>query len=261
MSDQGYKKLENQPLKFVLAEFQFSPVLQMAEYIPKLHERLRDVYPMMQTRSDQSVQVSPGGIEVTSLPSWSFVSANKRNALDINQERIVFCTSDYPRFEGFSGYCRTALETLQEIIKPALLIRIGLRYGDLITLSEQEKMTDLVDGHFIVPETISDLGSNAQRRGEIFFRTESGTLAIRTIYGHHNLSVMPDIKGMPVIIDDEHIPGERMLLDFDHSWEDPVNPHNFNVDSILDRLEALHNVSREAFWKVTTDYARNQKWS
>ena len=65
-----YKKLENQPLKFVLAEFRFSPVMQIAEYIPKIQEALRKQYPIQDKRSEQTVQVQPGGIAVSAIDRW-----------------------------------------------------------------------------------------------------------------------------------------------------------------------------------------------
>ena len=262
MSELVYKKLENQPLKFVLAEFQFSPVLQMADYIPKLHDRLRQEYPIPSKRTEQAVQVQQTGINLSAVDSWSFLSANKKNAVDINQNRMVFCTSDYPRFQGFSELCRNALVALAEVVNPALILRIGLRYGDLLTLSEGESMTDLVDTHFTPSDAVRSLGGDKrQQRGEIFLKTEHGELAIRTLYGFHNLSIMPDTQGIPIEIDLDNDSSERMLLDLDHFWTSQQSPEQFDVEQILERLSSLHQVSRDAFWKVTTEYARNEKWS
>jgi len=256
-----YKKLNNQPLKFVLAEFRFSPVMEIAKYIPVLQEALRKQYPMPEKKQEQVVQVQPNGINMASLDRWSFMSANKKSAIDINQERLIYATAEYPRFEGFSEACKYAINTLIDIVDPTLILRIGLRYSDLIKVDENEKISDLVDSHFTFPDSIQNLGQAKQNTSETYLKTDIGGLAIRTLYGHHNLSCLPDAKGLPISIKIDDTPSERMILDFDHSWEPTEEPVSFETDEILQKLEALHKVSREAFWKLTTDDARNLKWA
>lgn len=256
-----YKKLENQPLKFVLAEFRFSPVMQISEYIPKLQEALRKEYPIPDKKGDQVVQVQPGGISVTQIDRWAFISANKRSAIDINQERLVYVTADYPRFEGFAEACSKALNSLIEIVEPSLILRIGLRYSDLVIVDEGEKISDLVDSQFGTPSCINNLGTIQQQRSESFLSTKLGGLAIRTLYGHHNLSCLPDVQGLPILIDADDSTNERIILDFDHYWEPAGDPVSFEADTIIEYLKKLHDISREAFWSATTDYARDEKWS
>ncbi|ADJ27329.1 TIGR04255 family protein [Nitrosococcus watsonii] len=257
----GYKKLENQPLKFVLAEFRFSPVMQIAEYIPKIQEALRKQYPIEKTQSEQTVQVQPGGIAVSTVNRWAFISADKKSAIEINQERLVYITAEYPRFDGFSAACKQAIETLVDIVEPSLILRIGLRYSDLITIDDGEEITELVNEHFGLPSCIESLGVARQHSTDTFLRTDMGGLAIRTLYGKHNLSCLPDVQGLPISISADATPSERIILDFDHYWEAKDEAASFKTNDVIERLATLHETSREAFWKVTTDYARNQKWA
>lgn len=256
-----YKKLHKQPLKFVLAEFRFSPVMQIAEYIPKIQEALRKQYPIPEKKTEQVIQVQQGGVAVSTLDRWSFVTGDKRNAIEINQERLIYCTSDYLRFDGFSEFCEHVLKALAEIVEPSLILRIGLRYSDLITIDEDEDILQLIDPSFIFPSCVSELGDGMHQRSETLIKTESGVLAIRSLYGHHDLLFMPDIKGLPVHVEKDESPSERMILDFDHFWEAKDEVISFEVDEILSRLQNMHEISRKAFWKITTDYARNQKWA
>lgn len=258
---ENYKKLKNQPLKFVLAEFRFSSVMQIAEYIPKIQEALRKRYPIPDKRGEQTIQVQPGGIALSTIDRWAFISANKKCAIDINQDRLIYFTAEYPRFAGFSDHCKHALETLVDIVEPSLILRIGLRYSDLVMVDDGERISDLVTDHFDVPSCIESLGETRQHNTDTFLHTATGGLAIRTLYGMHNLTCLPDIQGLPISITTDTIPSERMILDFDHYWEARDETVSFETDIILDKLTALHETSREAFWKVTTDYARNQKWA
>lgn len=259
MSD--YKKLENQPLKFVLAEFRFSPVLQIAEFIPRIQEALRKRYPIPKKKSEQAIQIQPDGVAVSKIDSWAFISADKKSAVDVNQERLLYITTDYPRFEGFSASCEHALAMLMEIVEPNLIFRIGLRYGDLIKVNETETLSELVTDHFGYPQPLHGLGSARHQTVELFLSTDMGGLAIRTLYGLHNLTCLPDVQGLPVAISADSEASERLVLDFDHFWEAGDESVNFDTADVLQKLSALHETSREAFWKVTTDYARNVKWS
>lgn len=256
-----YKKLGNQPLRFVLAEFRFSSIMQIVNYIPEIHEALRKQYPTSTPGSDQIIQMKPSGIAVSTVDRWAFISANKRNAIDINQDRIVCITTDYERFGGFSETCKQVIETLVSIVDPTLILRVGLRYSDLLLVDDNENIADLVNDHFGLPTHPASLGETQQHNTDTFLHTDTGTLTIRTLYGKNNLSCLPDVQGLPIPISADTTPSERMILDFDHCWEAKDESINFTTNSVLETLAALHQASREAFWKVTTENARNTTWA
>ncbi len=255
-----YKKLQNQPLKFVLAEFRFSPVMQIAEYIPKIQEALRKQYPAAEKGNEQTVQIQPGGIAVSAIDRWAFISANKKSAIGLSQERLFYITTEYRRFAGFSNACKQAIEILVNRVEPGLILRIGLRYSDLIIVDEGEAINELVNG-FGLPNCIESLGTTGQHRTDTVLHTNMGGLAIRTLSGKHNLSCLPDVQGLPISITADATSSERIILDFDHCWEAQDESVRFETDHILEKLTALHETAREAFWKVSTDYARNEKWA
>lgn len=255
-----YKKLNKQPLKLVLAEFRFSQIMKIAEYIPQFQEELRKRYPISNKATEQSVNIDPSGISVVAIDRWSFVSENKRSAIDISQDRMVYLTSEYPRYQGFEDACREALDVLVSVVQPSLITRLGLRYCDLVEIGDNESITELVDMHFSPPVPILGLGENPQQRNETFLQTSSGTLVVRSLYGTHNLTCLPDVQNIPILIDLDNEISERVILDFDNFWEPKQDSVKFLTDEVLKKLSSLHVVSREAFWKVTTDYARNEKW-
>jgi len=255
-----YKKLENQPLKLVIAEFKYTPILQIEEYIPKFQEAIRKKYPVMQESAEQVFQVQPNSIKSDLIKRWSFISADKLNAVDITRERMIYYTSDYPRFEGFSSTCKMILNVLNDVVKPELLTRIGLRYSDLIIPTDKEKISDLIDPQLTFPGTVNKLGTPIFQRGESLVKTDEGTLAIRSFYGSHNLSYLQDIKVIPVLVNQDKNESERMVVDFDHFWEADDGIVKFDVSKVLEKLNNLHEVSREAFWTITTDYAKDEKW-
>ena len=257
-----YKKLSNQPLKFVLAEFKFSPVLQMDRFIPEVQEAFRKKFPIVQSKTDRIVQVFNDMVETKDVTRWSFISPDKSQAIELDQERIIYFTSVYDRFEGFAISCENILKVLSDVVDPSLIQRIGLRYSDLVVLENHEKMTDLVNTHFTCPDVLSGLGSNKQQKTEILINTDVGKLAIRTLYGVHELSHSLDLLGrLPISIQLNSSSNERIILDFDHFWEALDNPVEFNNKYIVHKLTELHQIAREAFWCLTTEYARDIKWT
>jgi uncharacterized protein (TIGR04255 family) len=264
-----YPKLNNQPLTFVLAEFRFSQILKISEKIPSLQEVLRKKYPNLKTISEQVVEMQASGIKLGSMENWWFISSNKKSAIGINQERLMVVTAEYPRFEGFSGQCKEALQLLKDIAEPGLIFRIGLRCGDLIKPDgvmpngEKEKLFDLVDSHCMPAKIFSAIGSNKQYNSENVTETDCGNMIIRTLYGVNNIRCLPDIQMqlqqlIDIKISDE--PSQRVILDFDHIWSAEGESEEFDVDFILSKLASLHKTSRDAFWNITTDYAREEKW-
>lgn len=256
-----YRKLENQPLKLVLVEFRFSQILQIEQYIPQLQEALRRQYPTFRKSTEQSIHVQADKFEISSSHRWSFISSDKKHAIDISQDKLVYFTNDYPRFDGFADACRNALQKLIEIVEPSLLLRIGLRYCDLVTTENNEQFSQLVDEKFIPTATTRALGNTRHLKTENYIQTHTGTLCIRSWFGVMPLTCPPDIDNVPVQIVRDQTATERLILDFDHIWEAGEESVTFELEQALTRLDALHDASRAAFWQVTTDYARETKWS
>lgn len=257
----NYKKLNNQPLKLALAEFRFSQVMQIAEHIPKVQEALRKKYPILEQKNEQSFHIQPGAVAISALNSWSFISANRKSAINVNQERLVYYAAEYSRFEDFSEACKQILDILVSIVAPSLVLRIGLRYGNLVEINEEEKISNLVDPHFGFSTSIEELGDVQHYGSETVITTSIGNLVIRTLYGKHNFTWLSDIQNLPIIVEKNEAPSERIILDVDHFWLSKNESINFETNEILEMLRLLHETSREAFWKVTTDFARNIKWA
>ena len=53
------KKLANAPIFYILGQIRFSPVLKMADFVPKIHERLRREYPRGAARGTAADTVDP----------------------------------------------------------------------------------------------------------------------------------------------------------------------------------------------------------
>lgn len=258
----AYIKLTNQPLKFVLAEFKFSPILKMEDFIPSLQEEFRKKYPIFNKKLDRTIRLYQNNVETEDIGRWHFVSGEKNHAIEIDRERIIYFTSHYDRFDGFANICEEILNVLHKIAEPYSIQRVGLRYSNLIIVKDNEKIEDLVHKHFICPSDIAELGLNKQQKTEVLLNTNAGMLAIRAFYGVNALSHFPDLHGrLPITIEAENSTNERVVLDIDHFWESSTDsPVIFDSNSIMCQLTDLHEIAIAAFWRTTTEYARSTIW-
>jgi len=260
MSD--YKKLNNHPLELVLVEVRYSPILNVKKYIPELHDHLRGEFPNFNAVVDKAVNVSIDQVDFSNIERWQFSSKDSQRVVDIDQNRVVYATTKYDRFEGFETEVRLIVEILKKVINPAIYTRVGLRYCDNIVSPDGGDMglSTLVAPQLLFDDTFSKIGQKGFKRQEYLIATGETHLVIRTVQVV-TPQVLPDdlsLIGLNIKVDES--PKLRILLDFDHFWQDLNKPIDFEVDNILQTLGGLHEASRAAFWDATTPYARNEVW-
>jgi uncharacterized protein (TIGR04255 family) len=255
MSD--YYKLKNQPLMLVLAELRFSPVLQIKELIPKLHDSLRKIYPLIEKTAAQSINVKSGAIEVSHQEQWLFFSADKTSVVYISQDRMFFVTSLYDRFDGFRDRFQYILEKMNEVIEPSLIMRVGLRYSDLILLDDNNTVDKFFSEVFFRSKCLDNsLGKAKQNTVELAYEVNGSPLVVKAVYGITDLFLTPDLQQIPINVNKPKGSSERVVLDLDHYNELTAGPVEFIVEDAIRILDELHEPSRKAFWDMTSEYAK-----
>lgn len=258
----SYQKLSKQPLAFVLAEFRFSPVLEMEKYIPELQDKLRQSFPLMETQQSQEFKLSPNGFEINTATEWILQSKNRKQAIAINRNRLVHITSEYDRFDGFREQCRATLDALIQIVKPSLLLRVGLRYNNILIEDSGENIEDFVQDYLCKNNLLHSVGDPISQTNEIILKTFEGHMVVRSMYGTSTPPMWPDV-GLPIEVTVNEEAKKRIFLDFDHFWEVDSNQGNelqdFELKNIIKKLEEMHEGSRQAFWNITTEKGRS-KW-
>jgi len=256
----GFPKLNRQPLSLVLADFRFSPIAKMGNWIPDIQEKLRKDFPSFQEVQGQQIILGSDIPKVlNSSLAWTFTGPGAQKSIRIEQSRLVYVTTSYGRFPGFRGECVKALRLLKNVVDPGLLTRVGLRYNDIIVPQPDEDFEK-----YLVPNLLPLMQENieiAQHRCETLARTEFGMLAVRTFMSRQGIVIMPDLHDVPLKLRSD-APKERLsvILDIDHyrTFEGGVS---FTIEEAAETLSSLHRIARSAFWKATTNFARNERWS
>lgn len=262
MNDDSYYQLANQPLLFVLAEFRFTEIMSMDKYFPDIQDIMRQTFPFFEEQTLQEVNVSPDGMQMNQSKQWVFIGKNKKNAVLLNHKRLVFITSNYERFDGFREYCEIALEALITVAKPSLLTRIGLRYSNLITAADSADITQYVQSNVCNESNLKGVGHPVRQMNETVLETDEGNMVVRSMYANTDVSVFHDLGNIPIKVATQNQPSQRILLDFDHFWQpnldgestgDDIDSLDFEKDIIIEKLEKMHKLNRQAFWDITTD--------
>lgn len=263
-NENEYRKLDHQPLTLVIAEFRFSQVLKMQEFIPDIQECLRKEYPVYSGMPGTAIEISNEGVRFGGGgEKWSFSSADKSQGIEIDQNRLVFFTTKYERFHGFQEQSLSALKILQDIVEPGLLLKVGLRYNDSVVPLDGEHLEEYIEPSWIPAEPLKKLCNGlVHHREETVVGTDIGTLAVRVHIGKMKPRVMPDLGRLELVVIEDNTSTDILtaILDFDHSWVAGKEPVEFKVERVEEILHGLHKVAREAFWITTTKFARDERW-
>jgi uncharacterized protein (TIGR04255 family) len=260
-----YPKLLRQPLTLVLAEFRFAPLALDGEQVNAFGALLGPAFPALREAVTQQVQVTAGSVNTTLVPVYQGVDAASGRYLHMDSGRVIYATTQYPRFEGFSAACGSILDAVHEVLAPRELLRVGLRYNDAVVPDLDEALADYLKPPLQPPTEPVPGGFGFVRHvAETVLQTAQGFLVVRALVGRHGLRTMPDLEGQVGLPVEGEIPVDRVtaVLDFDHYWQraEP-GTEAFSPVEAMQRLAALHVPARAAFWEMTTDFARRERWN
>jgi uncharacterized protein (TIGR04255 family) len=247
-------RLARAPLVYALCQIRFAPVLKMGDYVPDIQERLRSQYEGFEEEqlADVAMQSKGKAITLRNETRWRFERADGRSGYLLYNASLTYHTTAYTDFEQFIPEVVTGFTTVAQIAGIPRMLRIGLRYVDLIADHAGAPLEDYIHpqlrgfGSEGVTEKISQYvlaGTTAV--GQILFRATKGVL---------DTALPPDL--LPLVLKPARLPDPKqrsLFIDTDHFVE--------NTDSIppiedLERfLRDLKKPIALAFKRAITDKA------
>jgi uncharacterized protein (TIGR04255 family) len=256
-------ELERAPLVYAVAQAKFSTVENIAKSIPEFQEKLRmNGYPRMIAGQLTNITFSPQSQlpDTFQTPRWDFHDRERHVGIVLAKDAISLQVAKYSGFEGFCSRFKSALETLNEIVAPALIERLGLRYVNLIRPDAGRSV------HEYVQEGL--LGIRDERAGVIksscFVNysgvTAAGILSVRSLQRTDGQILPPDLHPMTLSQSVAPVPvGEKILtLDFDHYSDLQQSPIEFSPIEVIQRMWHLHDNITMAFLAATTSVALDE---
>lgn len=260
------KRMGQAPVFYTLAAVVFNPILQMAEFVPKIQDRFRlEGFPDFRKEQIRQIAlaVRQGEGEAPQVATqegptrWNFVDAGQTSGYVLQPNGLVYHTTAYETFEVFSKRLLDGLRLVYEQVGLAFIQRIGLRYLDAVVPKNGENL-----GQYLSANVLGLSSALTGRLQHCFTETanvtDDGTLVARVLISEGDLAIPPDLFPIGITLGEQFakIKGRHAVLDTDHF---SVERFDFNLDRVAAVLEASHSRIDEAFRLTATDYAR-QIW-
>lgn len=226
--------LENSPLKEVICQIKFPPLLEVAQTLPaNFQKHVRDKFPQFEVRQNLGIDNNQP------LPSeYSFRSSNKKSRVALGVNFLAITTEEYSHWEGFEKDLGEAINGLIKSYGEISVTRIGLRYiNELNSKNTQLNTLDQMLG--IVNDNLTHLALN-----DIWSLPKSAI---------EQLSLDDDENELTIRFAFENSPNPVVILDFDY-FVAFDSPQKIETDDILKRIDEFHKVCYDAFrWSIKDD--------
>jgi len=215
------------PLQEVICQIRFPRVLEIESRLPvDFQKTVAQRYPLLETREAVRIEISKGETTERAVV-YEFGSTDHRWKLSLASDFIAISTQDYIRWEEFRDHLATSLAYLFQHYTPAIFLRIGLRYANLIDRSKlrleglpwREVIRPSLVG--IMSETIIPPADVAELTGTIGVRLNEGFVTVR--YG---------------LIKPSDLDHTVYLIDSDFFTEKPTSPDTKDALRLADEFNA-----------------------
>jgi uncharacterized protein (TIGR04255 family) len=249
-------ELPEAPLELSLCQIRFPVATAFDERsaAERVHDRLRDRYPVLRQESISAgqLQAGPGGVSFqhNQAPLWLFEEVDRSWHVSLTREFVALSTRAYSRRTDFVERLGHVISALEPETSVAACDRIGIRYIDRV--SNQEILSDLgrylnmaMHGAIAMNDTADDVAI-VHNLSDILLELGDGARA-RVRAGVLPANAVPDAALTPI---DEL----TWILDIDVFDERTVRFGS----GLSDRAVELADVGYQMFrWSVTDDFIRH----
>ena len=250
--------LADNPIVFALGQMVISPVLQMANYVPTIQERLRKTgLPGFSQVDGHTVQFGRE-VEVIADTRWVFTDREKTTGVVLHPNFIVLEQTKYVSFDEFVARIEEVAGVVREVIDVDFAERLGFRRVNLLEAPEgglslqgfvREGLRGL-DPHDLQVESLE---AQLEERGA----TPAGQIIVRLTKPSPGPGLPPDLMTTVLNHRGPRPESESALLEIDHYT---VGRRDFDPSELVDAFWELHNYSDLAFRAAVTEEAL-QHWS
>ena len=248
--------LTKSPLVLVLCQVRIAAIRAMANYIPKVQDRLRrEGFPIDVSTElrEVSLRNREPAIE-RSRQHWEFRTMDESWSIIVGEEAVVLQTTAYSNFDEFSDRLSLGMGALADASGDLVVERIGLRYIDAIVPGKGESWKDYVKSGYHGQE--NDIIQS--ERSVIFVQTvaETGTnqrMIARIAQNREGMFLPPDLVPHHPQLHARAEHGQLLtLLDLDHFREER---RAYDQDVLIDTAWALHDGLDILFRDMVTEHA------
>jgi uncharacterized protein (TIGR04255 family) len=258
-------KWKNAPVVYVIVQVRFSPILSLQTYVSEIQEHFRrNGFPAFSQRFNFQLGLSvlpPANAEPAASPipvertlGYVFSNRDSSQTFVLEQNGLTFHVTDYEDFRWFLDLFLKQLGHINEVVKPDLSERIGLRYFDAVLPREGARIQD-----YLIPQVLGlsqepPEGSLQHAFSETMFRNGDTSTVSRVLVREGQIAFPPDLVSFPISINPRfasHV-GPHATIDTDSSQQ---IRSEMDLSKVRSTLEGLHKSVDQAFHTVVTDFA------
>lgn len=237
--------LKRSPLVIVLTQVRFSAVMAIDKFIPDIQEQLRHKgFPRFSKGQVQEFFLQPDAPPKFNMSDrFEFQDRDGATGVVLTPTSFAVHTNKYSRFEEFEDIVATTLVVVNRVLRLTLAERVGLRYVDLVRLSEGETWADYLQPGLLGIDSKVVGVEKWLSRYEALGTTSLGKLMVRCSQSEQILP--PDLFPTTLNYSTSLRAGETAtLLDFDHFVEKSTD---FDTRDIVTIIGELHDAVDVAF--------------
>jgi len=249
-------KLKKAPLIMTLGAVEFSPIINIESYVPKLQDQLRrNGFPLAQFKNVRQLLFSSPSVDpkVEVRPIFGFYNERRSRVITINYNTISLALTDYISFSDYIQTLHLAVSILAEFASPALMIGLGFRHLNRIGNAEERKQYLKQAFHGMDADSIPGLNNFRQSyaiRAEV---GEDSSLIVH-LRGGAGWTIIPDEfseLGLPIELDEDFAKSTYILdIDCRRDLKSPFN--RFDNENIITEMDRLHNQVNDVFVSMVT---------
>lgn len=240
------KNISRPPLIYMLSQVAFSPSIDIQAYVEHIKSALKNDFPDCVQQKVVSVNIQTGqnvsaDTQKQEVTTWIFKDVIGTSSLVFGPSSIAFQSTAHTSFDDSLNKLLLGLQVFPQLASPAVILRTGLRYVNVIGTNEQNAHTR-VDSRLLglIPNDADYLQTTSQ---SILKFKDGAQLNLNAARTPQHPALMIDLSGADLQLQD--LESETMItLDFDcYSTERSA----FNSKFIEEKLKILHSHIKNIF--------------
>jgi uncharacterized protein (TIGR04255 family) len=253
------KRMLNPPIFYTVGQIRFNPVLNMGDYVPKIHERLRKRFPEVRQEELRRVQMNfaaqegKDAVNTFAAPRWSFANLKKTSGYALTTDSLVFQTTAYETSDEFYDALIKGIQLVDEAVGLSYIEGVGLRTLDAVVPASGRPLDFYLNGQVLGLYGLLD-GQMKHNITENVTTFPTGQQVSRVVIVTGPLGIPMDLFPIQLTIDQrfQAVNGIHAVLDLDHNRQDRFE---FDLSEIGERVRQVKSGVTDVFYRVTTKQA------
>lgn len=260
-------RLSKPPVFLVLCQIRHSPVLKLDALLPDFQDRLRKKgFPGYRANKQVGFEVTGDpakqeDMKVTQQELTSHLLANNDESaiFVVAADSFTFQTTNYGDFESFSDVLAMGLADYQEVVGPALVTSMGVRFLDLVVSPEDQPVSRYVRREYLgLHEVLEGDWTGNYQFVESALNHGDQVVKSRVIVRNSTVQLPPDLAGsvrkLPPRL--AEVNGVHAVIDTDATFAPTVGTTMaFGLEGITERMTSLKMDASEVFKATVTPEA------